>query len=354
MGHIHGDGFDYQNTAQILGNWTEIYGGGAASLDIGDFGRFGTPGLRIGGFANGVLSLGKTTIPLLSFFTGAAIRCSRFPAAGSYRNILSFMDNGVGQVELRVKSNGTLALASHGTVRGTSSYALSAGIYHYVEFGGEIQNSGAYSVRVDKVERISGTGDLDFTGSGEVNEVSLGTPKDLAPGDAGVDGGTMYVDYDDFFLYDAIGDTNNTFPNGLRVVTIFPDGPGQYSQLTLFHASGTFTQNWQAVRQAPSDDDQSYNHGLTTGLKDLYNFQNPTPFGVIKSVASNLRAKNVAGGAASIKSMYRHSGTDFSGPADGVASDYNINKTIWDKNPISGVAWTWDEVTNGQFGPQIG
>lgn len=355
MAFVFGDSFDTLSTDQILSKWTERYGNlgsGSVQFEVGPYGRFGTQGVRFGSIANASTGLSKTINPLGSIFFGFAVRSSHFAAAGSYRNIFSLMHNGEGHCTIRINSDGTLSIANRGTALGTSTFALSAGIYHYIEGGVVINHAGAFEIKVDKVTRISGVGDTQYSGVNTANQIGLGTSKDESPGDSGA--GWLTIDYDDVYVYDSYGPDHNTFANGVRVVVLHPEAPGQYAQLERFHAAGLFTQNWQCVAETNPDDAQSYVHGAVPGLRDCYNFSDPIPFGNIHTVVSHLYAINVGGASGAVRSFYRHAGVDYVGLPDGVASSWKLNSTPWDKNPISGENWTWDEVTNGEFGPEIG
>lgn len=92
--------------------------------------------------------------------------------------------------------------------------------------------------------------------------------------------------YDDFYVCDKTGSTNNTFLGPISVYTLMPTGAGSSTQLT---ATGAAT-NWQAVSEA-ANNTTTYVSTSTTAQKDYYTFQS-LPAGVTSVQGVLLKARS--------------------------------------------------------------
>jgi hypothetical protein len=126
----------------------------------------------------------------------------RFNAALSTANVgITFQDAGNGQAGIRIPTTGIISvvngLYNTGTILGSASSAISANTTHYLEWDISFSNSAAFTVYLDGVSIISGTGDTTTTTNNSANGVLFGSGS----------GGSWAVD--DLYLFDTSGTTNN-------------------------------------------------------------------------------------------------------------------------------------------------
>lgn len=129
---------------------------------------------------------------------------------------IAFTDAGTNQCSITINfATATISLRNGnaaGTALATSSASVTTGSTHYLEWDITFANSGAYQVWLDGVSLFSGTGDTTTTANNSANGfVFLG----------GVGGHTII--YDDLYLFDTSGATNNAvLLTSPRVETTFP------------------------------------------------------------------------------------------------------------------------------------
>ena len=75
--------------------------------------------------------------------------------------------------------------------------------------------------------------------------------------------------FDDLYICDTTGATNNTFLGPISVYSLVPTGAGSSTQMSV---TGAAT-NWQAVAEAGAADTGTYVSSATTGNKDYYTFE---------------------------------------------------------------------------------
>jgi hypothetical protein len=127
-----------------------------------------------------------------------------------------FGDAGTTQCSITVNPAGTISLragAPSGTAIATSSATITAGSTHYIEWDITFGNSAAYQVWLDGTSIFSGTGDTTSTANNTANQISF----------AGQSPAGHVVTYDDLYLFDTTGSTNNAvLLTSPRVETTFP------------------------------------------------------------------------------------------------------------------------------------
>src|SRR5687767_1615628 len=122
-------GGDHYATSDINAKWTNSSGAVVSS----GTGRFGGNSLRLADLASGSF-LQKTLDAQASWIVGVGLLVSGFPAAPA--PVIRLLDQGTQQCEVRVNPDGTLSVTRNGTALsgGTSSFALRAGTYYFIEF----------------------------------------------------------------------------------------------------------------------------------------------------------------------------------------------------------------------------
>lgn len=248
------DGFDHYSTlAQVGYKYNETGTSSYVSLDTGR--RAGSNALKLyssSGYATRVLDDQATWI------VGAAVKIGAMPS--STATIFMFRDNsGSAQDCVCITSTGTISLlrgTSSGTVLATSSNALTVGAWNYIEAKLTIASSGGtFEVRVNGDVWATFTGNTKYSSTlSTANGIKLyGLPS------------AVNAWYDDFYICDGTGSSNNTYLGDARVDTIFPSGAGASAQFT---PTGS-TNNWENVDESSPNDDTDYNAADTAGYLSL-------------------------------------------------------------------------------------
>lgn len=167
--------------------------------------------LRIG--IGGTTAISKTLPASYSRLIGGF----RFNVAifGATNIGITFQDAGTAQASISFNTTGTISLrngTTAGTALATSSTSVSASSTHYLEWDITFGNSAAYQVWLDGVSLFSGTGDTTGTANNTANGIAFTTS-----------GSGHTVEYDDLYLFDSTGSTNNAvLLTSPRIETTFP------------------------------------------------------------------------------------------------------------------------------------
>lgn len=329
------DGFDHYASADVAKKWTSNTG-----CTIAATGRR-TSGSLV---ALGGNSAAKTYAAASTLIAGVALSLSVLPT--SARSILSLTDVGTAQVSVRLNLDGTLSVMrgpSSGTVLATSASALAAGSFNYIELKATIHNTaGAYELRVNGVAVVGPTTSANTrnTANASANGVLLGW--DGNPG-------TATVTYDDFYICDGTGSTNNTFLGDVRIDTLFPTGDGASSAFT----PSTGTTHWSLVDEAAVNT-TDYVDGISAGDRDLYTF--PALTTLATSTVYGVQVCNAAlkddAGSRSIAAVARSSSTNVDGTAAGLSTSQLVFAQVFETDSAS-AAWTQTSVNAAQFGVKV-
>lgn len=275
-------------------------------------------------------------------------------AAGARTTIMSFMDAGTNQVDLRWNSgDNTLAVTRNGTVLGSTAYALTNNAYYHLEFKAVIHPSaGTVDVYINGINRISLSGlNTRVTANSSCNQVSIGP--DVTAGNAVA----PVWDFDDVIfwdgqttdqagnpdIHDVIGD------NGLA--WLLPTGAGTTTQFTPDSGS-----NYARVNEATPDGDTSYVEDATVGHIDTYAMADlPASAVSVLSLVQISNARKTDLGSRSIKSEIRTGGTNYASTLVSALGDTYLYEWggSWGTNPNTGVAWTPSDVNAIESGQQV-
>jgi hypothetical protein len=167
----------------------------------------------------GGLILTKT----LASAVGRIIGGVRFSSTLIVVSGVQFLDAGTAQCGIAIATTGVISLRNGvyntGTILGSAT-AIGANTTHYLEWDIALGNSAAYTVYLDGVSVISGTGDTTATANNTINGVSFQAQTGTG------------ITIDDFYLFDTSGSTNNAvLLTSPRIETTFPvsDSSVQFS-----------------------------------------------------------------------------------------------------------------------------
>jgi hypothetical protein len=331
------DGFDHYATADITKKWTATSSGAINA----------SSGRRGGGAFRVALNTGtvtKTLAATASWVVGGAIKFTALPTSFA-AELIALLDAGSLQCNVKLNVDGTLSVTRNGTALtdGTSVYTLSAGSFYYIEFKVTIANSigaGTCKVRVNGVDVITvATGqDVQATANASANQVRYGTF------------GSATVDWDDVYICDQSGSTNNDLLGDVRIDTIFPTSDGNYAQFT----PSTGTDHYALVDEtAPNTTD--YNDGAAVGDRDSYGLGNLSALTsqTVYGVQVNAATLKDDAGAKSAATFVRSSSTDGDGASVALGTSQTYISQVFETDPNGSIAWTETTVNAMEAGVKV-
>lgn len=336
----HADSFDHYATAQINRKYTSL--DGAPTISAGN-GRRSSSSLRISS-AN-VIAVNKGFDSQATWIVGFSYRVASYSGSGT-AGILALLDGSTVQTDVRLSTDGSLTVTRNGTtLSSTAAGVIAAGASNFIEFKVTVANSGSYELRVNGAAVASGTGvDTQATANATANVLRLGSGNSA----------TVWVnaDYDDLYVCDGTGATNNDFIGDVRVDCFFPNGNGNSSQ--LLGSDGNSTDNYLLVDETTPNDDTDYVQSATATEKDTYAFANmshspPSIFGL----QINMQATKTDAAFRSIQSVIRSGGSDNDGTAKPMASSYLNYTQISETDPATAAAWTQTNFNSAEFGVKV-
>ncbi len=322
------DGFDHYTTP-LQGNAKGWFYNGSST---GGAGRFGGLCFNTG---NGMMR--SFPAALATAVVGVAFQTPTIVA----RQVLALVDGGIGSAQLSVGINnlGGLVVTGAGVLATSNANLVKAGTWNYLELKATISNAaGAYAVRLNggAVPGIPDAAGVNTRGS---------TANNQATGYTLGNGAGILVD--DCYAADTTGAANNTFLGDVRVSTIMPSGPGNYTQWATLVGAAT---HWQAVADSPPDGDTSYVADLTPGHLDSYAFGNlPSVSGTVPGVVVDVYARKDDGNLRQVAAMARSAGVDKIGATQTITASYAFYTEVMETDP-SGAAWTIGAVNGAEFG----
>lgn len=332
------DGFNHYATADLTKKWSTT-----SAVITSTNGRRSGASLRTQGAGDYVvknLSAATQTIILGFALSGTTL-------ASSTGCMCRFLDSAVTHIAITLDGTGRIQVrrsSESGTILGTSSNTLSNNVFNYIELKIKIDDSvGTYEVRVNGVNWVSGTGaDTRNAGNASVNSFSLGSVGSVSLSGAN--------DFDDLYVADISGSTNNDFLGDVRVDTILPTSDGNYSQFTPSTGSTHFN---LVDESTPNTSD--YNLSSTVNDRDSYGMDNLTALSsqTVYGVQVNAAVLKDDAGARSVATMVRSSSTDGDGASIAIGTSQYYISQVYELNPNGSVAWTEATVNAMEAGVKV-
>jgi hypothetical protein len=200
--------------------------------------------------------------------------------------------------------------------------------------------SGNVTVRLNGELILSSTLGFTLTGSGTGGGVTL----------AG--GGVNQIGYDDFYICDDVGPYNTTYIEDGEVLSLFPNGPGDETDYSVFGAAT----NWEAVIEQPFDGDTSYVYSSNDGDQDLYTVANMSIGNtfVIPGIMVNMVARRDNVDPINVIGLIKSSGNVGTGSPIPLTSSYLNYQQVFEREPVTNNPWTETLVNGLQIGSEVG
>lgn len=209
-----------------------------------------------------------------------------------------------------------------------------------VVFGG----SGSFELKVNDVTVILDTAvATSKSGSTSCDMVTL---HGLKGGDTS---STTHL-YDDWYICDTTGTSNNDFLGAIKIETLLPNGTGDSSDFTPSTGS-----NYQNVDEVPIDT-TTYNESLaTSGNKDLFQIDNLSAIsGSIKGVQVTNYAISTEGQVITVEGLVKSSITEDNAGTFYIGSDvYQPFSAVWETDPALGGSWLVSNINALQIGYEV-
>lgn len=334
MAFLFGDSFDHYVTADVATKWTASNVSFQTLAISAGNGRRSTASLRVtvaGSFSPGTYAyLSKTLTPGDTNVTlGFSVTASALGSAGI--PLCAIADAGTPQITLVMNSDGTLGVkrgTSSGTVLGTSSAVLSAGVAAHLQLKVLIHNSaGTVDLRMNNVSILSLSGlDTQNTGNTSWNQVYLGACDTVWSST-----GTINLDFDDLWVLDGTGSINTGFQGDLRADCLYPTAEGN----TIMFTPSTGSDNALTIDEtAPNSSD--YNTGSAANDKDTFITTNVPGGATPYFYQVSLYAKKSDSGTCTAAPVIRSGGTDYVGASLSPGTAYAYLLTPYDTDPATG------------------
>lgn len=281
-----------------------------------------------------------------------------FQVSNADRPEMTFMnfmaDAGVTtHVSLRRNDDGSITAyrgGTPGTNSGATVLAVSApnvillGNWYHIEIKVLLADAGGtVEVRVNNTTVINFTGDTKNGGTATVfDRVHIFSNSA---------GDSMNARFDDFYILNGAGASNNDFIGDSRIHNVLPNANGNYSQ--LLGSDGNSIDNYLQVDENPPNT-TDYNGSGVSGDKDSYNFPDlPVAVTAVRAVAQRAWAASSDAGSRAARNFVRIAGVDYPSADYNVGATYLHFETLFDTSPATAVAFTPAEFNAAEWGFEV-
>lgn len=240
------------------------------------------------------------------------------------------------------ETTGELILRRGTTILGTTSgLGLLANTWYWIELKVLCNNTtGTYELRVGEANILSASGvDTQEGTNAYHNHVKF---------DAGTG---AYSYFDDLYICDGSGASNNDFLGNCMVSAIQPDGAG-----TTTEWAPSAGANYACVDENPADDDTTYVEDSVAAQMDLYAYGSVIAgLTNIKGVQINTDCRETDATSYDIKIQIRSGAANYDGGAQTVGStNYLTKMRVAEQDPATSAAWIESGINAAEFGVKVG
>lgn len=328
------DGFDgYAAVADLTQKWDATYSTNNSYYTFGSPGRFGGESVALKSHSN--VYIQKNVDQKVTIITGAAIYLGN--SISTY--LIEAMDDSNVQVCVHIDNAGVLTVRRNtNIILGTSGQSLPFFEWAYIEFKATINDTtGSYELRINGDTWISATGvDTQNTTNAYISSMRYM-------------GGGNVTYWDDLYICDTLGTTNNDFLGECAIETLYPTA----DNAVAFSRSGGTT-NYENVDESYADDDTTYTYSATLNAEDLFDYGNMTATnaGTVFCVSPNIMCRKETAGGRKIAARAKSGANNTTGSSQTVAANYRARLEPLEEKPGGG-AWTKSDVDAAQFGYKI-
>ena len=249
--------------------------------------------------------------------------------------IISALDAGAVQLDVRYTTGGLITVTRNGTVLFTSTNALAINTPYHIEFLFTIdQTTGTYEVKVDgsSVGWVpqQTAADTANTANEYFNEIRVHGFDDNGSGSGN-------HRYSHLYLLEGL---NSVGPSVGRIMA--PVGAGTNAAWTPNYAS-----NWANVVSA--DGDYTFNQSATAAQQDSHSLTD-APSNTVHGVQAVLQVRQDAGSGHTVRAFLRIAGTNYFGAAKATGATYGMLLWVWTLNPATAAAWTTADLAGVELG----
>lgn len=155
--------------------------------------------------------------------------------------------------------------------------------------------------------------------------------------------------WDDLYILDTTGTTNNTRLGDIDVIALRPNGNGSSSQLT--GSDGNQVDNYALVDDPGAPSSTDYVSGASAGLTDLYALQDtPANIQQVQAVRVSYDAQKAAAGYAAMSPVIKANGSTTTQPALPLSTtETQYQSSIMETDP-TGAGWTKTTLDGAEIG----
>lgn len=233
-----------------------------------------------------------------------------------------------------------LQAGAYGTTIATYTGSFLPNAWYYFEMWVQLATSGGRCQ-----VRLNGNQIIDYTG----NTMNGGTNTTVDSFQIGTSNSSIGDYYDDIYVCDATGTTNNTFLGDIRVQTLLPTAAGSSTQLTPTGSAN----NYANVNDVP-DATSTYNSSTTIGNRDTYAMGDLlASTGTIFGIQDNIHAFKTDAGSANMKPAILSGATLAYDPKLVLSASNQWTSAIRETDPNTSAAWTVAGLNAVEFGGEV-
>jgi len=265
---------------------------------------------------------------------GVAFKCSGLPTA--LRDFLFFYENTQVGMQLRLNTDGRIAVYNNNSLLGTTTNQLLAATWYYLEFKVLTHDSaGEFELRINNTEWLSASG-VDTQPGSNAYHTAVRFSAFY----------TKRVYWDDVYILDSTGSANNDFLGNRSVVALDPSGAGDSTGWTPSAGS-----NYENVDDGGlTDEDTTYNEA-SSDVDDLYGYGNlPAGASSVDGIQITTEVK-VTAGTVDLSNLIKSDTTTSAGSPETITSTSYVTTTrVEEEDPHTSAAWVPADLDAAQFG----
>lgn len=304
-------------------------------------GRLGTGNaIQLGGQSGSQFLVSPLLDPVVGeAVIGFAMRPSAFQDNTTFFQVRS---GGVATLVFRVDAVGVIEIYEANSFRVTTTAVMTANEWNYIEVKFTLGTSGSVEIRINGTTQYVNTNINIDNGQTSWNNFVIGCMT--------LGGST---EYDDIYVLDTTGATNNDFLGLVNVKTLVPDASGSTNTFVASDASPA-ADHWMLVDELPGDDDLTYLEGSVSGERELFSYEPSSPIGAVYAVQHLVATRVTDNTARDIRFTTEFGATISDNGTETIASStYKFSSITYDVNPDNGSVWTEASIDATDFGITI-